>query len=647
LGDILSIGYKLGEESEFGTDTDITFFLAPNHPDRHWKTSLKIEMARKELGTNAVSLNPVRLLQSPTCPHCNKGLKCQMDLLLWNIRKRSGFMKNLFSIPVSLRSPPDGFVVDVTVDQAVASNNTGSRESWSQVKHWLARCNSDHINCPKLVSEAEETRWYPTRLLDLQPRSSSQGDDLRLVISKEHLPQGDYMTLSHCWGKLPFMILTTETIDIFRAHIRFSNLTKSFQDAITITRRLGIRYLWIDSLCIIQRGPGSKSDWGRESAMMDRIYENSYLNIGATGASDGRYGCFQERRYEEISRPIFHKPECKLHPQKHRRPYRLIENTFLEDTLLREPLLQRGWVFQERYLSPRMLHFGSKQLFWECKGMQVCESFPTNLHTSSPFPTLEDVTRDDDSSMSSVPAIDIFGHIRWYQIIKEYTSKNLTRAEDKLIAFSGVARLYAARVLDDDTMYLAGIWSIDLPRGLLWYVSEEGRSSRPKNWRAPSWSWASVEGRIENPLSVSGRKLSRIHLVDIQHDSPNAFSTLALGIITVLGRLVPVKWTQREDGGFGLTYNGRDVTMSHWHPDELPPSTKLETLLCLSFFTGSNGLYGLTIVKKEGSKNQYLRTGMFSISPGQASSENWIYPNSPFVELLNADVEEEDVVELV
>jgi hypothetical protein len=140
-------------------------------------------------------------------------------------------------------------------------------------------------------------------------------------------------------------------------------LPQTFRDAISITRRLGVQYLWIDSLCIIQ---DSEEDWERESSMMGSVYQNGMCNIGATAASNGTVGCFSERD------PLLAQP-CRVKIEKDLKKFKLKKGTYnlvpkkLWDAGLSEaPLLRRAWVVQERVLTQRMLHFGRNQLFWEC-----------------------------------------------------------------------------------------------------------------------------------------------------------------------------------------------------------------------------------------------------------------------------------------
>jgi Heterokaryon incompatibility protein (HET) len=141
-----------------------------------------------------------------------------------------------------------------------------------------------------------------------------------------------------------------------------TELPKTFQDAIQLSRRLNNRFLWIDSLCIIQ---DSKEDWLKESVVMGDIYKHALCNIAATAAPDGRTGCFLERN------PLLAQP-CRVHIDSYPGPrsksgvYDLAPQLFWEQGLLQAPLLQRAWVVQERTLAPRVIHFGKNQLFWEC-----------------------------------------------------------------------------------------------------------------------------------------------------------------------------------------------------------------------------------------------------------------------------------------
>ena len=153
------------------------------------------------------------------------------------------------------------------------------------------------------------------------------------------------------------LITTIDNIRRLEESIPWDKLSKTFQDAIILTLKLGINYLWIDSLCIIQQCP---EDWIREAKEMQRVYYNSFLNIAATAAEDGRRGCF----FDRLSR--FMEPlAISLTIEQGSEPETLfpfIEDPPLECGLARQPLIRRCWVMQERILAPRVLHFTDEQL---------------------------------------------------------------------------------------------------------------------------------------------------------------------------------------------------------------------------------------------------------------------------------------------
>ncbi|KAI1323404.1 heterokaryon incompatibility protein-domain-containing protein [Xylariaceae sp. FL0255] len=164
-----------------------------------------------------------------------------------------------------------------------SSNN--SRASFEIARSWLRDCQQNHINCLKLPTVTS----YPSKLIYLGTGSWIQ-PQLQLTYG---LPLAAYATLSHCWG-YPFehLILKNESINAFLETIPLSELrSKTFFQAMTTARRLGIYYIWIDSLCIIQ---DDHEDWKKESVIMEYIYQGSTINIVATHAESGEKGLFVE-----------------------------------------------------------------------------------------------------------------------------------------------------------------------------------------------------------------------------------------------------------------------------------------------------------------------------------------------------------------
>ncbi|KAH6879991.1 heterokaryon incompatibility protein-domain-containing protein [Thelonectria olida] len=618
----------------YAEDSELRLNFSPMSKGQSEDCSIGMSAIRSIEGSTEVAWTMGRRARNRVCPHCTEENPPENE---YNIQDRGPredaevveYAKALLG-GRGQTLEHDGFKFDLQIDDEVASDNTGSPQSWNQISQWIQNCQANHSRCPKQWAGGDHgTRWYPTRLLDLESLDTLRGPTRLIETTREH-PQGCYMTLSHCWGTQPIIRLTSENFDAFCQRIAFEDLPKTFQDAVVITRKLGIRYLWIDSLCIIQAGPESKDDWLRESSVMDQVYRNSFLNVGATGAVDGRDGCFRDRDYMEVFRPAILKPECMTHCAEFRPKYRLVEQSFLDDWILNEPLLQRGWVYQERFLAPRMLHFGSRQMFWECRETKACESFPDYLLPPIELASVSYLTDDQPEKAVEEMMTGVMGQYRWYQIVKEYSSKVLTRPEDKLVAISGVARQYQVLKLQPDDKYWAGIWKSDLPKGLCWNV-EGGAGSRPENWRAPTWAWPSVDGTINPPVKWYYEGHEKDRLLAIMGDGPeiqyvtesNPFGAMTAASWKVQTRLIPLEVVKKEDKDeWSLSYIGTKFLRSAWYPDE-PTTESVVSVLCLCLASGKDGMIGLTVVRVDGMRDRYVRTGLFQLwGPGNNDDED-------------------------
>ena len=158
----------------------------------------------------------------------------------------------------------------------------------------------------------------------------------------------------------------------FIAGIPSSELPQTFQDAISVTRRLQIRYLWIDSLCILQ---DSSEDWDHESAQMHHVYGNAYVTLAADDSRDSSEGLFRGR-FPSLVTPTIVATAWKEALAK---KFIVIPRRFWSESVAESPLNRRAWVLQERYLSPRIIHFGETQILWECKSRDCCETFPDGI----------------------------------------------------------------------------------------------------------------------------------------------------------------------------------------------------------------------------------------------------------------------------
>ena len=362
-------------------------------------------------------------------------------------------------------------------------SDTGDPKLAELGKAWLYNCLHNH----KLCNSSRDGDWYPPRLLDVT------GCEPRLLIPEIDKPSGPYATLSHCWGPNPtFLQLTLENLESFRVKIPLSSLPKTFQDAIVTTKRLELKYLWIDSLCIIQSGPGSEEDWRDHTLTMRSVFSNCVLNISASRARCADDGCFTTRD------PALVLP-CPVDwhgfPKGSLRRYQVIHLSFWFCRLHDVPIAERAWALQERLLAPRTLHFSIDQLLWECSELPVaCETFPHGPPCKMDVPFFSPFDALSPSRSFLTPGIS---ELRlWECILQDYTRRKLSRPfEDKFVALAGIIEHITSLPGFNGGAYVAGLFRNHLPLALLWHINSSAATvaSRAEKYRAPSWSWASLD----------------------------------------------------------------------------------------------------------------------------------------------------------
>ncbi|CCM06808.1 uncharacterized protein FIBRA_09109 [Fibroporia radiculosa] len=453
-------------------------------------------------------------------------------------------------------------------DDAETPSSTSSEASFGLAKQWLAKCLRDHSTCRSIP---DKDPWIPTRLLDVG--SSESEEDTRLVITNNLSPYTLYMTLSHCWGSAQIVQLRTATLDSMQDRIPLSSLPQTFRDAIFVVKQFEIRYLWIDSLCIIQ---DSMDDWQHEAARMAFVYKNSYCNVAATGSSNSHGGCFA-LRLPSIVRPCLVEATWDGGVTG---SVRVIDLGMWTDGVSGAPLNKRAWVVQERLLAPRVLHFSTRQIFWECFELDACETYPSGIPQafyagSAGFkhlsPAIDHASLRSSPRWTPDPAWRLYHTWNW--IVSAYMKCGLTKAQDKLIALSGIAS-EMQRLTEDE--YLAGLWRMYVPYQLLWFIESRRQSNgegsfRPAPYRAPSWSWASVEGEVNttslnNPNSASILvSVLNAHVTLVR--SENKTGQTKGGFLILRGHLSAAGWKPDSEGeGIVLVVN--DAICGQIHADE-------------------------------------------------------------------------------
>ena len=376
-------------------------------------------------------------------------------------------------------------------------------------------------------------------------------------------------------------------------------MTQTLRDAVKITRLLGIRYLWIDALCIIQ---DSKADWEKEASMMGKVYKDSCITVAATCASGASEGFLQRPASLEaqLALPVL-KPgsptqQCHVYLRASQ-----TEGTYAEDLLVPEiestTWNSRAWIMQERNISTRVIHFAKNRLYFQCRSGQQSEdnfNFTNNPVFASVQIPPDLLVRLSDPPPVCVPLVEIREYLAsqpkpagdqadgfypqssgkwrtlgetvefqaakltsydiWYDIVSRYSKRKLTYASDKLPAMLAVAE-DAAGILND--RYLAGLWENDLAVGLLWIAPEH--DAKPEvSYIAPSWSWASYNGPVEWPSDLTSVSAIRplhcelplkpeFELISVNIDTcgPTPFGAVANGSLVLRGKLLSITLTGR------------------------------------------------------------------------------------------------------
>lgn len=346
---------------------------------------------------------------------------------------------------------------------------------------WIEECNASHDKCVPCKSDS-----LPTRLI------SVSGEVIRLESTETWTSSPPYATLSYCWGDLDFLTTTTSVLQELFIEIPVDRLPQTFKDAIQIVRALRIDYIWIDSLCIVQ---DSDVDWRKESLRMSEVYGSSYLNIAASSALNPGEGCFTKP--QSMCDAV--ETKVTISGQEYECWFYHIGNSYTF-AVERSHLLSRAWAVQEKLLPTRSIHFGARGAFWECRSSIGLERLPNLLEGAVSGRRLASLTHD----LADATDPDLYQ--RWKRVITAYSVANLTLSRDKLPGLAGIARHFGDY---KQCEYLAGMWrDATFDAQLCWGIF--GPQARPK-WRAPSWSWASVNGYASfHPFEPAEMKLPRI-----------------------------------------------------------------------------------------------------------------------------------------
>ncbi|KAK2761233.1 hypothetical protein FQN54_001755 [Arachnomyces sp. PD_36] len=466
------------------------------------------------------------------------------DLLQKEVFHLSGAVSFGVDVYVASDDPAAGIISSRPPNPSPASD-----QAFELINKWVSDCESSHgRDCGSRAS------YLPTRLVEI-----CTGESLRLY---EPVPneQGRYVALSYCWGG-PQKFQTLKSTVADRLHgFSVSVLPKTLQDALRVTQRLGIRFLWVDALCIIQDDP---SDKAHEISKIAQVYQNAFLTLSATRALTVQDGFLADNKDESTGLwkdliPV----RCRVPSEKamtlkegFQLPPRGMGTLWLCDESddmrmgFTEPVSRRAWCLQEQILSPRLLAYG-RWPKWRCR---------TCAHTDGGYYWQQTWNHDDTDGLEgrlinlllrstepgNVPnRLGFFSLIQlyqgWYRLVQDFTGREISCPSDKLPAIGGVAA-EMSRVTG--SRYLAGLWEHNILHDLMWFTRVREWLNRPAKWRAPTWSWASIDSLVVyNKITADAIPLATVTRCNVTLETTiSPFGEVRGGTLIIEGPFAPLE----------------------------------------------------------------------------------------------------------
>lgn len=520
---------------------------------------------------------------------------------------------------------------DVIVEQRVPiTEDTSSTETYQQIHTWLDTCKNEHPRC----RAPSGTASIPTRLIyiDTLRDSSLNHPDKeylqpKLVYTNDmRLSECKYIALSYRWPE-DFPVEAKSSRDNVREQMRGLNISKLpqiFKDLFQAAVRLGINYVWIDALCIIQDDP---EDWNREAALMIQIYRYAEFTVAAaTPPTNPDLGLFRHGDPSDLLSVIL--PGVR-DPRGDGSDQDVVVMKPQWEAYRESPLVSRGWCFQEREISRRILHYTETQVLWECRTVRASEGLPKGIR--------EDRTSDEDwkKRLFDREVDESYVDEGWHRAVEDYSARDLTVFTDKLPALSGLAAV-VRDYKPADCRYLAGLWEDNFMSDLIWSSQLRGDNLAITNTRypeyvAPTWSWASVAGpvtygdpRFDCPAKAGPNTPDPVlKVLDIcVHTSTNdTFGVVSHAVLTCTAALIP--GLLQKKSSYGPEYDvdsPNEGSTRHvignmrFDVDRQKYDENLEVVFCIycGFFGDENRPCGpgLVVLPTGNRENEYRRIGM-------------------------------------
>ncbi|KAL7786937.1 heterokaryon incompatibility domain-containing protein [Trichoderma afarasin] len=485
-----------------------------NSPDGFWHRNRTDCKAAADEGCGLC-----KLILFAVCREYDEDWACEQRLIFRNSRVSRSVstlpksqQTGIYGLHCSIESEPTKPAVNIQVfakkgnsiaeivHQRPLRRNVGNNNAFAAARALIKNCmnpKNPHKHC-----QYSRDTVLPLRVLDVgQPGDPHPTVKLRI---NDMDTRAKYLALSYCWGKQldpaarPLQ-LQRENLNQLVAGIELKSLQQSIQDAIYATRKLGFQYLWVDALCIIQ---DCDKDKETEISRMASIYKNASVTLAASTSENAAHGFLTQKK----------QPYCPDYEVRVPMANNVTGTVYLSTGPYEpdHPLDKRGWTLQEFMLSSRMLIFSDYELLWQCKEMDLRSVSARGLEYLQLLESLPWIVFDNGAEpfYGSDETEKLY---LWKTIVGQYTARELTNAGDKLNAVMGITSELETLWRDINIYGLWKEWFIDL---LAWHKPdierEEGRNLK----RAPSWSWASLDGVVAYEGSIT--EDAKVKLLTIQ-----------------------------------------------------------------------------------------------------------------------------------
>ncbi|OBS23336.1 hypothetical protein FPOA_03885 [Fusarium poae] len=454
------------------------------------------------------------------------------------------------------------------------AEDTNEHENTKElVISWLARC-IHNLDGKHDICNQGDNDYTPLRLLDV--RHALENNIVLLVCRNEEddtFEGVEYATLSYCRGPHAAEqnpMLVTQNLETWQTEgLSWDCLPKTFQDALKIASWLGLNWIWIDSMCIIQ---DSRSDWKFETKVMDEIYAGAKVNISADIGEDSQAGCFMQRQKTNVTSQV-PEEEC----------IGIADHT--SEWVNSAPSLTRAWIHRERQSSRRIIHCTAKGMIWECCALDNAGFASGTIPRGSPFVKAFNGETKFQIQIAKASGRNLRSskrrerlHMLWNSTCQDFANKAVSQASDLPYLLWGMA--FQFHTLFNGEEFACGHWRSNLAESLTWWIP--GVKPEHEEYLAPSWSWLSAGCPVQLPqLNPKRHKRAVVDILSIsrayESRPDNGFGKHAPGSsVSVHGFLRKLRFDHsgNEEGVITLSVVEED---EHGNPRirRIGPSTNL------------------------------------------------------------------------